>query len=112
MIARFLKAAADIPPQLPLVRGCQAGGAWLPGLLSNGAWNTALKKGLANAGVPADQLRSISSHSLRKAGFTAMIRAGVPVDVVQQVIGHKSPASARPYLRSTRADMLAAATRI
>ena len=62
--------------------------------------------------MPAKHLRRLSSHSLTEGGYTALIRAGVPADCAQQLIGHKSPASAEPYRKHSATDLVAAARRI
>ncbi|MEV0537198.1 tyrosine-type recombinase/integrase [Kitasatospora sp. NPDC050463] len=47
-------------------------------------------------------------HMARHGAATAWIRAGVPVDVVRELLGHVSPASLAPYLHPTGEDLRAA----
>jgi hypothetical protein len=112
VVSTFLAATESIPSKMTLARSCDSKNIWQANPLSNSAWNKALRAGFEAAGVPKSELQRISSHSLRKGGFTAMIRAGVPFDVAQQIIGHKSAESARPYLRRPQKDLLAAAKSI
>lgn len=44
-------------------------------------------------------------HMIRHGTATAWIRAGVPHDVVQELMGHASPASLAPYLHPSGQDM-------
>lgn len=109
----FLRATSTLDGSSSLSRTTSQGGrSWSSRTLTNSAWNRALRKAFEEAGVPAKHLRRLSSHSLRKGGYTALIRAGVPADCAQQLIGHKSPASAEPYRKHSATDLVAAARRI
>ncbi|WUL28052.1 site-specific integrase [Streptomyces sp. NBC_00353] len=44
----------------------------------------------------------------RHGAATAWIRAGVPVDVVRELLGHVSPSSLAPYLHPIGEDLRAA----
>ncbi|MFE5580206.1 tyrosine-type recombinase/integrase [Kitasatospora sp. NPDC056531] len=51
-------------------------------------------------------------HMLRHGAATAWIRSGVPQDVVQELMGHVSPASLAPYLHPTDEEKREAVMRV
>lgn len=111
-IRRFLRATEKLPDSQPLVRSIVKGNKWATRTLAAAAWNSALRKALKDTGIAERKLRRLSSHSLRKGGFTALVRAGAPRDCAQQLIGHKSAASANAYIRRPLLDLAKASSRI
>ena len=110
VVSRFLAMTRAIPNGTSLLRATD-NGAWSSRRFSSDAWNKALRKALAAEGFSKVQLTRLSSHSLRKGGYTALIRKGVAADCAQRIIGHKSSRSAKPYMCRPLAD-LAAASRL
>lgn len=110
VVSRFLTMTRGLPSGTPLLRSTD-NGAWASSRFSSDAWNKALRKALAAEGFSEAQLTRLSSHSLRKGGYTALIRGGVAGDCAQRIIGHKSSRSAKPYMCRPLAD-LAAASRL
>lgn len=111
VVARFLSLTRELPSDEPLLQSTDCHGRWSGTPFSGDAWNKALRKALTAAGVHPSKLSKLSSHSLRKGGFTALVRADVPADCRQRIIGHKSSSSAGPYTCRPLAD-LAAASRL
>jgi integrase/recombinase XerD len=50
----------------------------------------------------------VSTHSFRRSTAQALVRKGVPLDVVQGVTGHKSLASLGEYLKASEEEVAAA----
>jgi hypothetical protein len=112
VVAKFLEATKHIPDGIGLIQSSEPNGSWTGRQFLLSAWNKALRTALSATGVPQDQLASLSSHSLRKGGFSTMVKAGVPLSCVQTIIGHKSAESARPYMKWNLADQEKAARKI
>lgn len=53
-------------------------------------------------------LEGVSTHSFRRSLATAAVRRGVPLNVVQQITGHKSLGSLGHYLEADETEVLAA----
>jgi integrase/recombinase XerD len=54
---------------------------------------------------------AVRPHLLRHTAATTWLRQGTPPDTVQQLLGHVSPTSMRPYLHPNEADQRAAVER-
>ena len=44
-------------------------------------------------------------HTFRHAGAVSLLRAAVPVKTIGAILGHRSAASTRPYLKLTKEDL-------
>jgi integrase/recombinase XerD len=53
-------------------------------------------------------LEGVSTHSFRRSLATAAVRRGVPLNLVQQITGHKSLGSLGHYLEADETEVLAA----
>lgn len=111
ILRRFLEATRGLPDDSPLVR-TTVREKWDTKVLANDAFNRALRQALLKAGEDPLRITQLSSHSLRKGGFTALARAGVPQDCAQRLIGHSSARSGRTYLKRPFDDLRAAVTKI
>jgi integrase len=111
IVRRFLDFTQPLGESAPLARSTVRD-QWTPRPLTRDAWNRALRLALHEDGFSGHELHMLSSHSLRKGGYTALLRAGVPEDCARAVIGNKSSRSAAPYIRRPWSDLVAAAGRI
>lgn len=55
---------------------------------------------------------TVRPHMLRHTAATAWVRAGVAIDVVQQLLGHASPSSTAVYLHASDEDKRAAVEKV
>jgi integrase len=66
--------------------------------LRNDVFNTAIKRALASAGVPA---AGFSGHSLRRGGATEFANKGANIAEVQKFLGDSSASAALRYIKDT-----------
>ena len=72
----------------------------------SGTWNSELRKRIATACPDfASEVKLISAHSLRGGAASEALQAGIPRDVVQQMVGHKDPASLSAYTRLSQVEL-------
>jgi integrase len=57
--------------------------------LSAKAWDTALKSAITSV-APSTPPRATTSHALRKGGFTCAVESGIPMQIVNRIVGHVS----------------------
>ena len=57
--------------------------------LSARSWDTALKAAISKV-APTTPPRARTSHALRKGGFTCAVEAGIPLHIVNRIVGHVS----------------------
>ena len=67
--------------------------------------DSAVRQLFARLGRRAGLARPVHPHMLRHATGTEMADAGVPIDVVQQVLGHRSIISTQVYVHPSERRM-------
>ena len=84
------RQALPIGTVFPIVAGPTAGRSWCP----SGA-RTALRRVADNSGVR----RRIHPHAFRHAFACELAREGVPLHIIQRVLGHANPGITAVYLQ-------------
>ena len=107
-LGRMLRAYMECTKGIkfgPLFRAARGNSAWdsQSPLFTADAWNTTLKD-TSRALFPDLDTARISSHSLRKGGFTRSQVAGIPQDCAVDVMGHKSLKSWLSYSRRSNEE--------
>ena len=68
------------------------------GRLSNTAANDLMSRALQKSGIPHEAWDGKSFHAFRRTFGTRLVRAGVPVRSVGEMLGHTNPNSAKRYV--------------
>ena len=93
IIEAFLKDTEPLGSMTPLFRASRGSGAtsWQMSnpVLPLTAWNQTLKETMERLGLAREDQR-ISSHSLRKGGFTRSHEVGIQLQDAINILGHKS----------------------
>ena len=100
-LLEYLTAAGltDAPPATPLFRTADGRSGRLTARgLSGTDVGRLVKRRLAAAGLPTH----LSPHSFRVHAATCLLSQGVPLDDVQELLGHSDPRTTRLYDRRQR----------